>query len=141
MPSDACSVCRAIYSKVEEAIDAGSEAREAEPIAGWALFLGVAGVATACGAVVGLIGWEGLAFVLIFIALYALNNAKKIRNSTSSPWLRRFLAQPEKRRANAWDRMSTLQRIAAFIGFYMVCALLYVFVALPLLKLMLTGTL
>jgi hypothetical protein len=75
---------------------------------------------------------------LIGTALYALKVAKDISKKTSSPWLRRFLAQP-KRSPNSWERMSTPQRIGTFIGIYIAGAILCFLTVPPFLKFILTG--
>ena len=98
----------------------------------------VTAAVTVCGATVVLIGWEGLGLALAGTALYALKVAKDISKKTSSPWLRRFHAQP-KRSPNAWERMSTLQRIGTFVGIYIAGAILCFLTVPPFLKFILTG--
>ena len=138
LPADACAVCGAIYAKVEEALDADPVEPGNPPVSGWLLFMLVTVAFTLCAGTVVLIGWEGLALALIGTALYALKVAKDISKKTSSPWLRRFLAQP-KRSPNSWERMSTLQRVGAFVGIYIGGAILCFFLVFPFLKFMLTG--
>jgi len=138
LPTDACSSCGAIYAKVEEALDADPVEPGDQPLSGWVLFMLVTVAVTLCGAAVALIGWEGLALALIGTALYALKVAKDISKTTSSPWLRRFLAQP-KRSPNSWERMSTPQRIGTFVGIYIAAAILCLLIVPPFLKFILTG--
>jgi hypothetical protein len=138
LPSDACSICGAVYSKVEEALDSTATERRVQPIAGWTLFMLVSGAAVLFGAVAALIGWEGLALALIGTAIYVLKIAKDVANTTSSSWLRRFLAQPEQR-GNSWERKSTAQRIIAFVSVYAILFLLFIFVAVPFLLFILGG--